>query len=171
LATYLVYDDSPFSPRRSAICPPHARLATEATGRPSSPTRPEPNVVKSPAPAIVVQCWCGLVERMDCRSRKSPRCRTTVPRDPWPVVGCITTYSVCASGAGTLYERLAWLPPVKRTDGFRTTGRHQSWSLEPGTYAVTVRREGSREWTRADVRVARDRCSNVQQAELRVRLQ
>ena len=29
------------------------------------PTLPTPNAVKWPAPAIVVQCWCGLVERMD----------------------------------------------------------------------------------------------------------
>lgn len=26
---------------------------------------PVPNEVKSPAPAVVVLCWCGLVERMD----------------------------------------------------------------------------------------------------------
>jgi hypothetical protein len=29
---------------------------------------PAPNAVKSAAPAVVVQCWCGLVERMDRRS-------------------------------------------------------------------------------------------------------
>ena len=28
------------------------------------PVLPEPNEHKSPAPAVVVQCWCGLVERM-----------------------------------------------------------------------------------------------------------
>ena len=29
------------------------------------PILPAPNDVKSPARAVVVQCWCGLVERMD----------------------------------------------------------------------------------------------------------
>ena len=29
------------------------------------PTLPAPNAVKSSAPAVVVACWCGLVERMD----------------------------------------------------------------------------------------------------------
>jgi hypothetical protein len=29
------------------------------------PVLPEPNERKSPAPAVVVQCWCGMVERMD----------------------------------------------------------------------------------------------------------
>jgi hypothetical protein len=30
---------------------------------------PEPNAAfKSSAPAVVVQCWCGLVERMDRRT-------------------------------------------------------------------------------------------------------
>ena len=32
------------------------------------PVLPAPNAVKSPAPAVVVQCWCGLVERMDRRA-------------------------------------------------------------------------------------------------------
>ena len=29
------------------------------------PVLPTPNELKSPAPAVVVACWCGLVERMD----------------------------------------------------------------------------------------------------------
>ena len=29
---------------------------------------PSPNAFKSSAPAVVVQCWCGLVERMDRRT-------------------------------------------------------------------------------------------------------
>jgi hypothetical protein len=34
----------------------------------SRPILPTPNEVKSPAPAVVVQYWCGLVERMDRRT-------------------------------------------------------------------------------------------------------
>ena len=34
------------------------------------PVLPAPNAVKSPAPAVVVQCWCGLIERMDRRALK-----------------------------------------------------------------------------------------------------
>lgn len=34
----------------------------------SRPVLPEPNAVKSPAPAVVVACWCGFVERMDRRA-------------------------------------------------------------------------------------------------------
>ena len=40
-----------------------------------------------------------------------------------------------------------------------------------GTYAVTVRREGSRVWTRDNVRATRDRCGELKEAELQVRLQ
>ena len=29
------------------------------------PILPEPNAFKSPPPAVVVQCWCRLVEGMD----------------------------------------------------------------------------------------------------------
>jgi hypothetical protein len=32
------------------------------------PVLPEPNERKSPAPAVVVQCWCGMVQRMDPRA-------------------------------------------------------------------------------------------------------
>jgi hypothetical protein len=32
------------------------------------PVLPAPNAMKSPAPAVVVLCWCGLVERMDRRA-------------------------------------------------------------------------------------------------------
>ena len=33
------------------------------------PILPEPNAAfKSSAPAVVVQCWCGLVKRMDRRT-------------------------------------------------------------------------------------------------------
>jgi hypothetical protein len=32
------------------------------------PTLPAPNAYKSPAPDVVVQCWCGLVERMNRRA-------------------------------------------------------------------------------------------------------
>jgi hypothetical protein len=34
------------------------------------PVLPEPNATqfKSPAPAVIVACWCGLVERMDRRT-------------------------------------------------------------------------------------------------------
>jgi hypothetical protein len=32
------------------------------------PVLPEPSATKSPAPAVVVACWCGLVERMDRRA-------------------------------------------------------------------------------------------------------
>jgi hypothetical protein len=32
------------------------------------PVLPEPNEHRSPAPAVVVACWCGLVERMDRRA-------------------------------------------------------------------------------------------------------
>jgi hypothetical protein len=32
------------------------------------PVLPEPNEHKSPAPAVVVQCWCGLVEGMNRRA-------------------------------------------------------------------------------------------------------
>jgi len=32
------------------------------------PVLPAPNGVKSSAPPAVMQCWCGLVERMDRRS-------------------------------------------------------------------------------------------------------
>jgi len=31
----------------------------------SRPVLPQPNEHKTPAPAVVVACWCGLVERMD----------------------------------------------------------------------------------------------------------
>ena len=31
------------------------------------PVVPAPNVFKSSAPAVIVQCWCGLVQRMDRR--------------------------------------------------------------------------------------------------------
>jgi hypothetical protein len=40
-----------------------------------------------------------------------------------------------------------------------------------GTYDVTVRREGWRVWTRADVRAPREKGCNVKQAQLTVRLQ
>jgi hypothetical protein len=40
-----------------------------------------------------------------------------------------------------------------------------------GTYAVTVRREGSRVWTRDNVRASRDRCGELKEARLQVRLQ
>jgi hypothetical protein len=36
-----------------------------------------PNAFKSSAPAIVVQCWCGLAERMD------RRCLDRFTRDIW----------------------------------------------------------------------------------------
>ena len=29
------------------------------------PVLPEPNAFKSSAPPVVVECWCGLVERMN----------------------------------------------------------------------------------------------------------
>lgn len=32
---------------------------------PPAPRDPPPNASKSPAPAVVVQCWCGLIEHMD----------------------------------------------------------------------------------------------------------
>jgi len=38
------------------------RLTVDDIPRPVLPT---PNDVKSPAPPVVVACWCGLVERMD----------------------------------------------------------------------------------------------------------
>jgi hypothetical protein len=40
-----------------------------------------------------------------------------------------------------------------------------------GTYDVTVRREGSRVWTRANVTARRDRCGDLKGAVLTVRLQ
>jgi len=43
--------------------PPKATIETIAR-----PVLPEPNEHRSPAPAVVVQCWCGLVERMDRRA-------------------------------------------------------------------------------------------------------
>ena len=38
------------------------RLTVDDIPRPVLPT---PNDNKSPAPRVVVACWCGLVERMD----------------------------------------------------------------------------------------------------------
>lgn len=46
----------------------------------------------------------------------------------------------------------------------------QAGSGRAGTYTVTVRRDGSRVWTRADVRVTSDGCE-VKQVQLTVRLQ
>ena len=43
--------------------PPKSTVDDHPTDGPAAP-----NAAKSPAPTVVVLCWCGLVERMDRRS-------------------------------------------------------------------------------------------------------
>ena len=52
-----------------------------------------------------------------------------------------------------------------------TFGYIEAGNDREGTYSVTVRREGSRAWTRNGVRVSRNNGCNLKQAVLTVRLQ
>jgi len=39
----------------------------------SRPVLPAPNALKSPAPVLVVECWCGMVKRMASERRQTER--------------------------------------------------------------------------------------------------
>jgi len=67
---------------------------------------------------------------------------------------------------GTFVDSVSGTLGDSATTTFLLAGRDRE-----GTYDVTVRREGSRVWTRANVVAKRDRCGDLQGSELNVRLQ
>ena len=67
---------------------------------------------------------------------------------------------------GTYVDSVSGTSGDSATTAFLLAGRDRE-----GTYDVTVRREGSRLWTRGNVRANRDRCGDLQGSELNVRLQ